>query len=151
MTCNQITNLDYDRGSRRFEEELVEYSSIEDVDENLVSEFKQLLDTNVDNEKLLKARGFMREGKLTVAGLLLFSNNINVYLPSARIRFMRYEGTKEDSGASLTVVQDVTFDKALRVAIREARCFITTQLREYTFLGKEGSVISLLEYHAFAL
>ncbi|PWZ60786.1 ATP-dependent DNA helicase RecG, partial [Staphylococcus pseudintermedius] len=47
---------------------MVEYSSIEDVDENLVSEFKQLLDTNVDNEKLLKARGFMREGKLTVAG-----------------------------------------------------------------------------------
>ena len=32
------------------------------------------LSTNVDNEKLLKARGFMREGKLTVAGLLLFSN-----------------------------------------------------------------------------
>ncbi|MCE3327153.1 ATP-dependent DNA helicase RecG, partial [Staphylococcus aureus] len=67
-----ITNLEYDRGSRRFEEELVEYSSIEDVNEELVDEFKQLLNTNVDNEKLLKARGFMREGKLTVAGLLLF-------------------------------------------------------------------------------
>lgn len=95
LTYNQITNLEYDRGSRRYEEELVEYSSIEDVDEELVGEFKQLLNTNVDNEKLLKARGFMREGKLTVAGLLLFSNNINVYLPGARIRFMRYEGTKE--------------------------------------------------------
>ncbi len=135
LTHNQITNLEYDRGSRRFEEELVEYSSIEDVDENLVSEFKQLLDTNVDNEKLLKARGFMREGKLTVAGLLLFSNNINVYLPSARIRFMRYEGTKEESGTRLNVVKDITFDKALPVAIREARAFINTQLREYTFLG----------------
>lgn len=84
LTHNQITNLEYDRGSRRFEEELVEYSSIEDVNEELVDEFKQLLNTNVDNEKLLKARGFMREGKLTVAGLLLFSNNINVYLPGAR-------------------------------------------------------------------
>ena len=49
------------------------------MNEELVDEFKQLLNTNVDNEKLLKARGFMREGKLTVAGLLLFSNNINVY------------------------------------------------------------------------
>lgn len=75
----------------------------------------------------------MREGKLTVAGLLLFSNNINVYLPSARIRFMRYEGTKEESGARLNVVKDITFDKALPVAIREARAFINTQLREYTF------------------
>ncbi|HCA7407690.1 TPA: winged helix-turn-helix transcriptional regulator, partial [Staphylococcus pseudintermedius] len=150
LTHNQITNLEYDRGSRRFEEELVEYSSIEDVDENLVSEFKQLLDTNVDNEKLLKARGFMREGKLTVAGLLLFSNNINVYLPSARIRFMRYEGTKEESGARLNVVKDITFDKALPVAIREARAFINTQLREYTFLGKEGRFVTLPEYPEFA-
>ncbi|HEI5119209.1 TPA: putative DNA binding domain-containing protein [Staphylococcus aureus] len=113
LTHNQITNLEYDRGSRRFEEELVEYSSIEDVNEELVDEFKQLLNTNVDNEKLLKARGFMREGKLTVAGLLLFSNHINVYLPGARIRFMRYEGTKEESGTRLNIVKDITFDKAL--------------------------------------
>ncbi|HCA7400416.1 TPA: winged helix-turn-helix transcriptional regulator, partial [Staphylococcus pseudintermedius] len=98
----------------------------------------------------LKARGFMREGKLTVAGLLLFSNNINVYLPSARIRFMRYEGTKEESGARLNVVKDITFDKALPVAIREARAFINTQLREYTFLGKEGRFVTLPEYPEFA-
>lgn len=147
---NQITNLEYDRGARRFEEELVEYSSFEDMDENLVNEFKQLLNTNVENEKLLKARGFMREGKLTVAGLLLFSNNINVYLPSARIRFMRYEGTKEETGARLNVVKDITFEKALPIAIREARAFINTQLREYTFLGKEGKFVTLPEYPEFA-
>ncbi|REH77018.1 ATP-binding protein [Staphylococcus felis] len=150
LTYNQITNLEYDRGSRRYEEELVEYSSIEDVDEELVGEFKQLLNTNVDNEKLLKARGFMREGKLTVSGLLLFSNNINVYLPGARIRFMRYEGTKEEYGTRLNVVKDITFDKALPVAIREARAFINTQLREYTFLGKEGRFVTLPEYPEFA-
>ncbi len=150
LTHNQITNLEYDRGARRFEEELVEYSSFEDVDENLVNEFKQLLNTNVENEKLLKARGFMREGKLTVAGLLLFSNNINVYLPSARIRFMRYEGTKEETGARLNVVKDITFEKALPIAIREARAFINTQLREYTFLGKEGKFVTLPEYPEFA-
>lgn len=150
LTHNQITNLEYDRGSRRFEEELVEYSSIEDVNEELVDEFKQLLNTNVDNEKLLKARGFMREGKLTVAGLLLFSNHINVYLPGARIRFMRYEGTKEESGTRLNIVKDITFDKALPVAIREARAFINTQLREYTFLGKEGRFVTLPEYPEFA-
>lgn len=150
LTHNQITNLEYDRGARRFEEELVEYSSFEDVDENLVNEFKQLLNTNVENEKLLKARGFMREGKLTVAGLLLFSNNINVYLPSARIRFMRYEGTEEETGARLNVVKDITFEKALPIAIREARAFINTQLREYTFLGKEGKFVTLPEYPEFA-
>ena len=57
----------------------------------------------------------------------------SMFLPGARIRFMRYEGTKEESGTRLNIVKDITFDKALPVAIREARAFINTQLREYTF------------------
>ncbi len=36
------------------------------------------------------------------------------------------------------------------VAIREARAFINTQLREYTFLGKEGRFVTLPEYPEFA-
>src|SRR5699024_9539128 len=87
LTYIQITQLEYDRGDRKYEEELVEYYSIEDVNEELVDEFRQLLNTTVSTEKLLKARGFLRDGKLTVAGLLLFSNNIPAYFPSARIRF----------------------------------------------------------------
>ncbi|ULG74440.1 ATP-binding protein [Macrococcus brunensis] len=150
LTHPQITNLEYDRGARRFEEELVEYSSIDDVNEELVDEFKKLLGTHVSTEKLLKARGFMRNNQLTVAGLLLFSDNINVYFPSARIRFMRYEGTSEESGSRLNVVKDVTFENALPKAIREARTFINTQLREYTFLGKEGRFVTLPEYPEFA-
>lgn len=150
LTHPQITNLEYDRGARRYEEELVEYSSIEDVDEKIADEFKKLLGTTVSTDKLLKARGFMRNNNLTVAGMLLFSNNISVYMPSARIRFMRYEGTKEESGTRLNVVKDITFDKALPTAIREARAFINTQLREYTFLGNEGRFITLPEYPEFA-
>lgn len=99
LSHSQITQLEYDRGSRRYEEELVEYSSIEDVNEELVEEFRNLLGTNVSTEKLLKARGFLREDKLTVAGLLLFSDNLMAHMPSARIRFMRYEGVKAESGA----------------------------------------------------
>lgn len=146
----QITNLEYDRGARKYEEELVEHSSIEDVNEKIADEFKTLLGTAVSTDKLLKARGFMRNDKLTVAGMLLFSDNISAYMPSARIRFMRYEGTRAESGARLNVVKDVTFDKALPTAIREARTFINTQLREYTFLGNEGRFITLPEYPEFA-
>jgi len=146
----QITKLEYDRGFRKFEEELVEYSSVEDVNEEVVDEFRKLLGTSVSTEKLLKARGFLRNGKLTVAGLLLFSDNITAYMPSARIRFMRYEGVKAESGSRLNIVKDVTFDKALPVAIREARAFINTQLRDFTFLGKDGKFVTLPEYPEFA-
>lgn len=147
---SQITQLEYDRGSRKFEEELVEYSSIEDVNEEVVEEFRQLLGTTVNTEKLLKARGFLREGKLTVAGLLLFSDNITAYMPSARIRFMRYEGVKAESGTRLNIVKDVAFDKALPTAIREARAFIKTQLRDFTFLGRDGRFVTLPEYPEYA-
>ncbi|MGL9746207.1 ATP-binding protein [Enterococcus sp. DIV0170] len=147
---SQITQLEYDRGSRKFEEELVEYSSIEDVNESLVEEFRQLLGTSVSTEKLLKARGFLREGKLTVAGLLLFSDNIRAFMPSARIRFMRYEGVKAESGSRLNVVKDVTFDKALPTVIRETEKFIETQLRDFTFLGKDGRFVTLPEYPKYA-
>lgn len=150
LSHTQITQLEYDRGSRRFEEELVEYSSLEDVNEKIVDEFRQLLGTNVSTEKLLKARGFFREGQLTVAGLLLFSDNISAFMPSARIRFMRYEGVKAESGSRLNIVKDVTFDKTLPTAIREARAFINTQLRDFTFLGKEGQFVTLPEYPEFA-
>lgn len=147
---SQITQLEYDRGARKFEEELVEYSSIDDVNEEIVDEFRQLLGTTVSTEKLLRARGFLRDGKLTVAGLLLFSDNIMAFMPSARVRFMRYEGVKAESGTRLNVVKDVTFDKALPVAIREAEAFIETQLRDFTFLGKDGRFVTLPEYPKYA-
>lgn len=150
VNYNLAQNMENDRGSRRFEDELVELSSIKDVNYERVAEFKQLLGTHVNTENFLKARGFMRQGKLTIVGLLLFSDNISVYLPSALIRFTRYEGTKETSGARLNVVKDVTFDKALPTAIREAKAFIKTQLRDYTFLGKEGKFVTLVEYPEFA-
>jgi len=150
QTHSQITQLEYDRGSRKFEEELVEYSSLEDVNEAVVEEFRQLLGTTVPTEKLLKARGFLRDGKLTVAGLLLFSDNISAFMPSARIRFMRYEGVKAESGTRLNIVKDMTFDKALPTAIREAEAFIETQLRDFTFLGKEGRFVTLPEYPKYA-
>lgn len=150
LSYTQITQLEYDRGSRKYEEELVGYSSIEDVNEELVEEFRQLLNTNVSTERLLKARGFLREGKLTVAGLLLFSDNISAFLPSARIRFMRYEGMKEESGTRMNIIKDITFDQALPTAIREASNFIRTQLRDFTFLGKDGRFVTLPEYPEFA-
>ena len=65
LVHSQITQLEFDRGSRNFEEELVEYSSIEDVNEAVVDEFRQLLGTTVSTEKLLKARGFLRESSMT--------------------------------------------------------------------------------------
>lgn len=66
----------------------------------------------------------MCEGKLIVVGLLLFSNNINVYLLGVRIWFMRYEGIKEEFGIRFNIVKDIIFDKVLLVVIREVRVFI---------------------------
>lgn len=50
----------------------------------------------------------------------------------------------------MNVVKDVTFDKALPTTIREARSFINTQLRDFTFLGSDGRFVTLPEYPEFA-
>jgi len=150
LTHPEITKLEYDRGSRKFEDKIVEWSSIEDVNEDVVNEFREKLGTTVATEKLLHARGYMREGKLTVAGLLLFSDEVTTYFPSFRFRFLRYEGTNVESGVRMNIVKERTFDRALPIAIREAKAFIETQLRDYTFLGKEGMFVTLPEYPEFS-
>lgn len=149
LNHHEITRLEYDRGTRKAEDELVEYSSLMDVNEEVVEEFRKLLGTSVPTERLLKAKGFVRNERLTVAGLLLFSDNIQAYLPSFRIRFLRYDGVQSKSGTRLNVVKDISFERALPVAIREVAEFVKTQLRDYTFLGREAKFVSLPEYPEF--
>lgn len=97
LTSDQIRSLEYDRKERDFEAEVLIDSSIEDIDLDMVEFYKKKIGTNLPVEQVLKARGFLREkqGKLhlTKAGMLLFGKNPSVYLPSARVRVLKFEGT----------------------------------------------------------
>lgn len=154
LSSNQIRSLEYDKKERDFEVELLLDSSINDIDYDMVDIYKKKLDTDLSAEEILKARGFLKEKNgewhLTKAGMLLFGKNPTVYLPSARVRVLKYEGINFQVGTEMNIVKDKTFDSCLYKIIEQARDFINSQLREFTHLNKEGIFETVPEYPEFA-
>ncbi len=74
---------------------------------------KKIGASELHNEQILKARGFLVEnnGKLnlTKSGMLLFGKNPSVYLPSARVRVIKFEGLELQPGTDLNVVKGSDF------------------------------------------
>lgn len=154
LTEDQIKSLEYDKKERDFEAEILFDSTVDDIDIDAVSIYKKKIGTNLSDEKVLKARGFLREKQgilhFTKAGMLLFGKNPSIYLPSARVRVLKFEGTEFQVGADMNIVKDRTFDSCLYKTIEEARNFISSQLREFTHLNSEGIFETIPEYPEFA-
>ena len=135
---NKLRSLEYEKRERNFESEILKMSSTDEIDLEVMDIYKDKIGaTNLSNEQVLKARGFLVEdnGKLclTKAGMLLFGKNPSVYLPSARVRVLKFEGTNFQVGTEMNIVKDRTFDKCLYRILEEARDFINSQLeRVYT-------------------
>ena len=154
LVSDQIKSLEYDRKERDFEAEILLDSSIDDLDVDMVELYKKKIGTDLPAEKVLKARGFLKEknGKLhfTKSGMLLFGKNPSVYLPSARVRVLKFEGTNFQVGTEMNIIKDKTFDACLYKTIEQARNFIISQLREFTHLNQEGIFETIPEYPEFA-
>ncbi len=155
LNAEQVRSLEYEKRERNFESEVLNMSSIDDIDLEVMEIYKDKIGaTNLSNEQVLKARGFLVEdnGKLcfTKAGMLLFGKNPSVYLPSARVRVLKFEGTNFQVGTEMNIVKDRTFDKCLYRILEEARDFINSQLREFTHLNPQGIFETVPEYPEFA-
>jgi ATP-dependent DNA helicase RecG len=151
LTHSQITALEYDKGQRLYEDQIVEDATMEDIDLDIVEDYQKVM--NVEGKKpedILKARNLMRNGKLTVAAILLFGNNPTKFFPSARIRFLRYDGKKALYGTRINIVKDVTFDYAIPVAIEKVQTLVNSQLRDFQMLMPDGKFKVIPEYPEFA-
>lgn len=154
LNLEQIRSLEYDHRERDFEAEIVKNSSLEDLDLEVLALYKKILNTDLSYEEILTARGFIQEynGKkvLTTAGILLFGKNPTKYLPGARVRVIKFEGTEFKVGTEINIVKDKTFDFCLYKTIEEAKKFIDSQLREFTHLNNQGIFETIPEYPEFA-
>ena len=143
--------MQYDRGQRYFEDEIVQLSSLSDLDDNLINDYKYIMNiTELSNEEVLKARNFLINGKLTNAGILLFGKNPSKFLPQARLRVIKYSEMHQKVGTEINIIKEKTFDKAIPTIIKEAREFINTQLRDFQYLDKDGKFKTMPEYPEFA-
>lgn len=150
LTCGQVLALEYDKGQRAFEDELIEDSSIEDVDHEVLDRYKGVLGTDLPDEQVLRSRRFMRDGKLTVAGALLFASDPSAMMPQARVRVLRYDGTRAETGKRLNITKERVFCGPLPRVIEGAYSLISGMLREFQFLASDGKFRTVPEYPEFA-
>lgn len=153
LNYEQRLNLEYDRGSRYFEDEILEDSSIDDVDLELVEIYRRKM--NISSERsiqdILYSRNLItKDGKLKVSGMLLFGKDPSRLLPQARLRFIKYRGFNAEVGTDFNVEKEIFFDKSIPRIIQEATDFVRTQLREFQFLNENGIFEKVWEYPEFA-
>lgn len=150
LNREQVLALEYDKGQRVFEDELVEDSSLDDVDHEVLDRYKEILGTDAPDEQVLRSRRFMRDGRLTVAGALLFAQDPSVMMPQARVRVLRYDGVKMETGEHLNITKERFFCGPLPKVIQGAYELISSMLREFQFLGPDGKFQTVPEYPEFA-
>ncbi len=153
---DDLRNLEYAKSTRHFEDEINRDALIEDLDEELISEYKEKLDaSHLPTEQVLKARAFIKSqdgnNYLTNAAVLLFAKNISQFYPNCRVRFVRYDGNSAQVGTRMNIIKDKSIECNILKLIDETRVFISSQLREFTALDPlTGKFKTVPEYPEFS-
>lgn len=77
---------------------------------------------------------------------LLFAQDPVVKFPGCKIRFLRFDGDEEGSGAKFNATKDFWIEGTIPEIINRARVLIKAQIREYTRLGANGKFFTGPEY-----
>lgn len=152
LNREQIKQLEYDKTIRKFEEEFVEDFDLNDLDVELLNEYKKKLNYKGDGLDLLVKRHLAKKNsngqyKMKKAAVLLFATDPEKYIPSASIRYIRYEGTEALAGTSHNVIKDQRFENNIPRLIDELKSFLRTSFKDYHFLNMEdGRFKKVMEY-----
>ena len=154
LAFEERMQLMYDKGERFFEDKPVPETDIEDIDLAFVEKYiAQIGYSKTAMEYLRENKGFIKEknGKVQIssAAILLFGKNPQLYFPTARVRFIRYEGTEERVGTQMNVIKDVIFEGNILKMITDAVAYLDTQIKEKTYLGEDGLFVTEEEYPKF--
>ncbi len=146
-----VRKLEYDKQIRRFEDEFCEEFDIKDFDQELLEDYKEKLNYQGDVLTLISKRFLAqeKEGNLFVkkSAVLLFAENPEKYIPSASVRYVKYEGEKALTGTQHNVVKDIRFENNIPRLIAEIRDFLRKTLKDYYFLNPEdGKFNKVMEY-----
>ncbi len=146
--------LMYAKGVRYFEDEPVADAAIEDIDLEFVGSYcKHIGYTKSPEEYVRENKRFVtvKDGKdqVSVAAILLFGKNPQIFFPRAFIRFIRYDGTEAKVGKDMNVVKDMIFEGRILEQVEKAVDFIKIQMKEKTYLGHNGIFVTEEEYSEF--
>ncbi len=139
---DRIKKLEYDKSIRRFEEETIKDFDSGDLDNELLEEYKTRLNFKGDVLDLLVKRHLaVKKEEMFIfknSSVLLFAKDPEKYIPSASVRYIRYEGTEPLTGVSHNVVKDERFENNIPRLIDEIKSFLKASFKDYYFLDIES-------------
>jgi ATP-dependent DNA helicase RecG len=156
LSDEEVRELQNDKGQVDLEQEPsnVEYPA--DFDLELVKKFcegvkktRQLLTNHTKEEILVNQRlGRMKVGKFIPnnACVLAFGLDPCSKFPGCKVRFLRYDGDREETGTSYNVVKDIRIEGPIPMLISETASVLKQQLREFSKFGLDGKFYTVPEY-----
>jgi ATP-dependent DNA helicase RecG len=119
LSFAQRQELEFDRGHDSYESRPIDADPV-DLAKPLIAAYVEATGAmNVDS--LIHARGLAYDGKLTVAGCLLFAEHPQRWLPEAFVRVLRYRGRERGSGERQQLKSDDRFEGPIPDVLESAR------------------------------
>jgi ATP-dependent DNA helicase RecG len=137
LTFSQRQELLFDRGQATYESRPLEGTSLDLLDRELVDQYATAVGAT-DPERVLAARGLLSDGRLTIAGCLLFAEGPQAFLPEAIVRVLRYRGQTRGSGARQQLTSDVRIEGPIPRQLMLARDVIREEQPIRRALGSSG-------------
>lgn len=151
LNNDEIDKLRHDKFLRKYEEQICDIFEPADIDTPTLQNYKDRIKYDGSLDELLIKRNLAveKKGKLAYknAAILLFAKDPDKYIPSATIRYVRYEGDKADSGKNFNVTKDVRLEGNIPTLIDQAKEFVFASLDDFFFLDmKTGKFQNISEY-----
>lgn len=155
LNFEERVQLMYAKGTRYFEDTPVLDATMDDIDLDFVKAYNVRIGYKKSPVKYLREnKNFIsvKNGKdeISCAAMLLFGKNTMRFFPRARVRFVRYEGTKAKVGAEMNVIKDVIFEGRILQVAEKSLEFVRSQIKEHTYLGADAKFVTEAEYPEFA-
>lgn len=135
----QRRELEFDRTSAPFDGTAVE-ATAKDLDRAQATAYQQAIGA-ATTDGMLTARDLLtRDGRLTVAGWMLFAPRPQSLFPSAVVRILRYADTERGTGSSMTLYQggDLRCEGSIPRQIMQAAAAIEEWMPKVQALAPSG-------------
>ena len=150
------SELRIDKGEVDFEAEYCGLPYPQEFNTRNISEFCDAVRASITSaggrtdEEVLQLRrlGSIVEGRFRPnnACALLFANDPQSIFPGCKLRFFRFDGVVEGSGAKFNATKDIWVEGTLPEIIDQARAVVKAQVRDFTRLGPDGKFFTGPEY-----
>jgi ATP-dependent DNA helicase RecG len=145
LNFSQRQELEYNKGVRQYDGEIIKDSDLSDLDGDLVEEYAGKVGYEGGNPmKVLTARFLANtRGEQTNACHLLFSSHPQDIFPQSSIRITKFFSDERGTGANLNIdaLNDYRMDGNIPTLIRESTRIIDDIITKRKALGADGEFI----------